>query len=780
MITPASETLIQRFFDASLDGLLVVDAVTEPPGGFCIDLRLVKLNTQAAQDLGGVAADLIGRSLNELIPEIGQALLTHCQTALETGSTTRFDVPLTMPGQPHRWYILQATPVGAEGLIITYQPGAAIHPAPLSQQQVANLTLSILDNSLSSVIVFEPVRAMSGQVTDFRVLYCNQAARQAFGYAIPLELGTLLTDLYPTTRQTGLFNRYVAVLTSGETLEGEHFYPDQEQWSQYSISRQDDTLIVTFRLVTETRRLQLEVKKQADLLRTVVTNQPTGIVLVEAVRDAQRQIIDLRYLLTNEVNAQLVGLPVEAMIGHTVLDLFPGYDTVELYQRLCQVIESGESQRYIFEYNLYGINAWFDATIVKQGDDGALLSFLDVTATKQAELKQQQQAELLDQVINTSLNALVVHRAIRNEAGVLVDFQVTLANEIGLEWMQVPAEAMYARPMSVHFPNYASSAIFRHYQQVIETGQPYQFERNFGGQWFDFIAARFGDGVVVSATNVTTLRQSQQQLEAINDELRRSNENLQQFAYVASHDLQEPLRKIQAFSGLLGEQFGEILGAEGAAMLHRMQTAANRMSDLIRDLLMYSRISSQKNPFRPVPLSQLLKTVIDDLEVLIQEGQARIELENLPVVTGDRGQLHQLFQNLLANALKFRKPDPETGLFLSPVISIASRPIPVYALPDSVRRLSAGTSQLFCEISISDNGVGFDEKYLDRIFQMFQRLHSKSNYAGTGVGLAICQRVAENHGGAITAVSQPGQGATFRVYLPVSDAPEKPEKKKRN
>ncbi len=643
-------------------------------------------------------------------------------------------------------------------------------PIPSAHQELANRALRVLDHSPSGVIMLEPVRSADQLVTDFRITYCNQAARQACGAVQPLKPGELLTEIYPNTRQTGLFDRCVAVITSGEAADGQPFYPVEEQWIKYSIVRQDDSLIITFRAITETHRLQTEVAQQADLLRAVLTNQPTGIVLVAAVRDAQRRIVDLRYLLTNDVNARLVGLTVADMMGQTVLSLFPGYETTDLYQRLCQVIETGQPQRYQFYYDMHGIQAWHDASIVPQGD-GALLTFLDITAYKEAEIVRQEQANLLNGVVNSSPNALVVHRAIRNEQGIITDFQITLANQVGQEWLQMSVEALYADPMSVNVPGFTQGAIFQHYRQVIETGEPYHFERHVRDKWFDFVAARFGDGVVVSTTDITNLRESQQQLQVINDELRRSNENLQQFAYVASHDLQEPLRKVVAFSDMLGQQFGGSLGPEGTDLLNRMQSAAERMSGLIRALLTYSRIASQRNPFRPVALSELLGTVIDDLDVAILESEATITVGDLPVLSGDRVQLQQLFQNLLSNALKFRRADPVTGDLVKPVVSVSARVLAGQALPESVRRLAVGNHLLFCEISVTDNGVGFDEKYLDRIFQMFQRLHSRANYAGTGVGLAICQRVADHHGGAITAVSEPGQGATFLVCLPVQPDP---------
>jgi signal transduction histidine kinase len=177
-----------------------------------------------------------------------------------------------------------------------------------------------------------------------------------------------------------------------------------------------------------------------------------------------------------------------------------------------------------------------------------------------------------------------------------------------------------------------------------------------------------------------------------------------------------------------------------------MQSAAARMQTLIQDLLSLSRVSSQGQPFAPVDLSDVAQTVISDLEIRIEQLAARIEVGVLPVVLGDRIQLGQLLQNLIGNALKFHKPGEP------PVVRAWSQALNAQAD--------------VCEVVIEDSGLGFDEKYLDRIFQIFQRLHGRSEYEGTGIGLAICRKIAERHGGAITASSTPGQGARFILTLP--------------
>ncbi|RYC67844.1 PAS domain-containing sensor histidine kinase [Spirosoma sordidisoli] len=249
-------------------------------------------------------------------------------------------------------------------------------------------------------------------------------------------------------------------------------------------------------------------------------------------------------------------------------------------------------------------------------------------------------------------------------------------------------------------------------------------------------------------------------LEEANNDLVRSNQNLEQFAYIASHDLQEPLRKIQQFGDLLKIRYADSAGDE-LDFLNRMQSAAGRMSILIRDLLAFSRISTRQASLTPVALRQAVEQALDNLSVSIAETKAQIDIHDLPVIPGDSLQLSQLFQNLLSNAIKFSRPG------VTPHVVISSHPVQARELPPSIKptRLAAA----YHRVEVADNGIGFDEKYTDRIFQVFQRLHGKNEFAGTGVGLAICEKVAVNHGGGITASSQSGQGATFSVYLPVSE-----------
>ncbi|MBL1178368.1 sensor histidine kinase [Pantanalinema sp. GBBB05] len=262
--------------------------------------------------------------------------------------------------------------------------------------------------------------------------------------------------------------------------------------------------------------------------------------------------------------------------------------------------------------------------------------------------------------------------------------------------------------------------------------------------------------ILLAIEDITERKQTEKALKLFNAKLEQSNRELQDFASVASHDLQEPLRKIQAFGDLLNKEYGQCLPETGQQYLQRMQNAAARMQTLINDLLAFSRVTTKAQPFIPVQLNQVVQEVLSDLEIQLQAVGGQVKVDRLPTIDADPLQMRQLLQNLISNALKFHQPH------LPPVITIQAG---IVAQPSTTADMAAAPQA--CQILIEDNGIGFEEKYLDRIFTVFQRLHYRNEYEGTGVGLAICRKIAERHGGSITAKSSPGNGSTFIVILPV-------------
>ena len=251
------------------------------------------------------------------------------------------------------------------------------------------------------------------------------------------------------------------------------------------------------------------------------------------------------------------------------------------------------------------------------------------------------------------------------------------------------------------------------------------------------------EGAVVIVRDIRERKRAEEELRSALTRLEQSNRELEDFAYVASHDLQEPLRKIQAFGDLLRSRHAEALPDQARDYIERMQSAARRMQVLINDLLSFSRVTTKAQPFVRVDLSAVAREVAKDLEVRAHESGGALHIGPLPAIDADPLQMRQLLQNLAGNALKFHRPG------VPPRVDVSGE-------------IENGR----CRITVADNGIGFDEKYAERIFTMFERLHSREKYEGTGIGLAICRKIAERHGGEIRARGVPGEGATFTVTLP--------------
>lgn len=244
-----------------------------------------------------------------------------------------------------------------------------------------------------------------------------------------------------------------------------------------------------------------------------------------------------------------------------------------------------------------------------------------------------------------------------------------------------------------------------------------------------------------------------QALLQFSEELQRSNRELEEFAFVASHDLQEPLRKIRAFGDRLQQKFSDKLGETGSDYVVRMQAASQRMSALIDDLLSFSRVTTKQRPFVPVDLNKVMHSVMDDLDYAIEETKAQVHMDPLPVIDADESQIAQVFMNLIVNSLKFHQPEAR------PIVTITCEVNVISPLVDDNRA--------WCCLRFADQGIGFEEQYAERVFSLFQRLHGRDEYSGTGIGLALCRKIIERHGGTITAQSKPGEGAVFTIYLPM-------------
>jgi PAS domain S-box-containing protein len=311
-------------------------------------------------------------------------------------------------------------------------------------------------------------------------------------------------------------------------------------------------------------------------------------------------------------------------------------------------------------------------------------------------------------------------------------------------WGKQPGELLGKNIWEV-FPSGKETESYVKIQQTMADRQPRQYESysRFLEQWIEVHLYPSEGGISVYFQDISNRKRTEAALAELSGKLERSNQELEQFAFVASHDLQEPLRKIEAFGDALLQSI-EPIDERARLYVERMRNAAGRMRSMVDGLLQLSRINTQGQPFIRVDLARVSAEVVSDLEYQVQRTGGKLEIDELPVVEGDPLQLRLLLQNLIGNALKYHRPDTP------PVVKVYASQLP-------------GRVQILVE----DNGIGFNAEEAEIIFQPFQRLVGRSQYEGSGMGLAICRRIVERHGGEITAKGEPGKGASFVVTLPV-------------
>lgn len=365
----------------------------------------------------------------------------------------------------------------------------------------------------------------------------------------------------------------------------------------------------------------------------------------------------------------------------------------------------------------------------------AVGAFQDITDWKRAE----QTADLLSLRLLNTLESTT-------DAFLLVDveWRFRYINKEAARILNVTRQDVIDRVMWEVFPGSFESESGLKYRQALETKEAQHFETFYTpmGRWFENHAYSSEEGVAVYFRDITDRKNAEQELRNTMEELQRSNRELQEFAFVASHDLQEPLRKIQTFSERLRSSESS-LDDEGKDYLQRMHSAASRMQALIIDLLNYSRAGTKAQVFERVDMNRVLNDVLIDLEATLEDSEAEVHTTALPEVWGDASQLRQVLQNLLSNAIKFRR------VGVKPIIQVQTKDV----------------GPVEWTLIVSDNGIGFDEKYLDKIFAPFQRLHARGIYPGTGIGLAIVKKIIERHGAHISASSSPGMGASFSIHF---------------
>jgi signal transduction histidine kinase len=344
----------------------------------------------------------------------------------------------------------------------------------------------------------------------------------------------------------------------------------------------------------------------------------------------------------------------------------------------------------------------------------------------------------------------------------IVDFSFKMTNKAYSKYSSLSPAAIQGKRVSAVFPEYYKTDAFERYVHVYQSGEPQNWELHYNVDGLNVFlvvnACKLEDEVVVDFTDITKMKNLQLDLLHKVRELERSNQNLEEFAYAASHDLKEPTRKVYFYTDRLKYQLSETLTPEQSHLFSRVELAAHRMNTLIDDLLTYSFVSKGVEALERIDLHEDINHILEDLELEIELKGAVITTEDLPVVQGHKRQLQQLFCNLITNSLKYSKQD------MTPQIDISAKKVRGHEVPLHLK--SDESTQSYHLIEVKDTGIGFAQEDAERIFNVFTRLHGNAEYRGTGVGLSIAKKVVENHQGYIWAESAPGEGATFKVLLP--------------
>jgi len=488
---------------------------------------------------------------------------------------------------------------------------------------------------------------------------------------------------------------------------------------------------------------------------------PDAVAWVKPVWNEAGAIADFEFGYANKRGSEVIQHPKGELKGLRVLrDKVPDSERCQAnFDSFLQVYRTGQVQ----VHTLITAHSQQNIDTIRRPFKGGVLSHVRDTELQQhANQRIQESQAQLQAIIDNSPIGIVVYKALRDEKGTIYDFRVISNNERSNQLMgytQGEREQQGFRRLLEGLGTSASQ-FFPWYVDVVEKGVPMDREQYIErtGRWLVLSVRKLGDGFQGMLTDITDLKHAQLQLEKYIEELKRSNRNLEEFAYAASHDLKEPVRKIHFFSERIKAALHDRMSAEEKRFFERMQMASQRMSTLIDDLLTYSEVSQRTRQFEEVNLNQLINQVLSDLDLEIEQKGATIEVDALFTIKGHARQLQQVFQNLVGNALKYSKPG------VPPHIHIACQKVmgKELDLPLTHEELH---QQYYC-VRVCDNGIGFEQKDAERIFNVFTRLHGMAEYKGTGIGLSIVRKVILNHGGHIKAEGAPGQGATFCVYLP--------------
>ncbi len=498
----------------------------------------------------------------------------------------------------------------------------------------------------------------------------------------------------------------------------------------------------TFYDITERRRDEAELNSARSSLENLIDYANAPII----VWDPKLNIIRF-----NHAFEHLTGFESSDVIGRKLEILFPDESSLT---SLAQIARTSSREHWdsveIPVRRSDGTSRtvlWNSATLYVPGTSRVLMTIAqgqDITERKKAEEELQESRSKFESLFSSSNEGIALHEMIYCGERDAIDYRILDVNP-AFEKLTGITRDRAVGGLASELYGIERAPYLDHYDKVAKTGEPTTFEVYFAPMKKHFRISAFSPvkgQFATEFTDITAPKELESQLKQRADELAHSNAELQQFAYVASHDLQEPLRMVISYLTLLENRYGDQLDPDGRDFIKYAVDGGKRMKDLIDDLLAYSRVDTGRKAFESVDMNELVAKTLLLLRVPIEENQANVTVGPLPSIEADRSQIMQVILNLVTNAIKFHGQAP----------------------PEVHLTASAGPNEW--TFSIRDNGIGMDMKYADRIFQMFQRLHTRNQYPGTGVGLAIAKKIVERHGGRIWVESEEGKGTTFFFTIP--------------
>jgi len=497
-------------------------------------------------------------------------------------------------------------------------------------------------------------------------------------------------------------------------------------------------------------------------LRNVLDNSLDGIMAFRAKRNKDSRAIDgFELILSNAIASKSTGKLEGELLGKQLQSIFP-IESEDLFDTFKAVVQTGQPAQFEKLYQDDHFNGWYNITVVKL-EDGFVVTFSNITSQKKQRLILEERELLLKEA-----------EALANMGSWKWDGSTqTMVWSDGLYKILNKNPETFTPSWSSFFENVYSEdgdLLDDLLKKAIanQEGSTFEYRVEIDGvlRYLSLTSkprksnTKSEVDILGTVIDVTDQKMYEAQLQQYTAELKRSNEDLEQFAYVASHDLQEPLRKIRAFGDRLSSRYKKQLDDQGEDYIKRMQSASVRMQSLIEDLLAFSRLAQSKDVFQRIDMNAIMEDVREDLDIQIKREQAVLKIGKVPFLVGEKMQIRRLFQNLINNAIKFHKPNevPTVEVFGRAVKWLEVKNQLGVVLPDSP----------YVMITVKDNGIGFDERFNEKIFNIFQRLHGRTEYEGTGIGLAICRKIVANHKGYITARSKEDVGSEFIVVLPAT------------